>query len=205
MINSSRKLGTFYSLLLLCSLLLFTTSVYAKWNEILCEIKFTGATDVERNAGVWVDGTYMGYANELKGRKKILLIPGEHVLTFRQTGYKDLTQKIALGPGQKENLFVSMEADPQARYPQEAAEVKLSVWPKRAAVFVDDHFAGHVAEFSGIGKCMLLSPGKHRFMITLPGWQPFETEVNLLANQRFVLKTDLFPGDITKDAAPMKE
>jgi hypothetical protein len=83
-------------------------------------------------------------------------------------------------------------------------EARLSVWPKRAAVFVDAPFVGHVAEFNGIGKSMLLSPGKHRFKITLPGWQPFETDVNLLAKQRFVLKTDLFPGDITKAPLPMQ-
>jgi len=52
---------------------------------------------------------------------------------------------------------------------------------------------------------MLLSPGKHRFTITLPAWQPFQADVNLVANQRFVLKTDLIPGDITKDGPPVKE
>jgi len=200
-----RKLRVLSCLLLLGSLLLGTGPLFAKWNELLCEVKFTGATSADRDAGVWIDGMYVGYLKELKGRKKILLMPGEHELIFRQTGYKDLVQKIALGPGQKEDLLVSMQQDPQARYPSQVAQVKISVWPKRAAVFVDNHYVGHAAEFDGIGKAMLLSPGKHRFTITLPAWQTFETEVNLLANQRFVLKTDLMPGDITKAAPPLKE
>jgi len=201
----SRTLRILSCLLLLCCLLLDTGPVFAKGNELLCEVKFTGATSVDRDAGVWIDGMYMGYVKELKGSKKILLMPGEHEVIFRQTGYKDLVQKIALGPGRKEDLLVSMQRDPQARYSSQVAQVKISVWPKRAAVFVDNHYVGHASEFDGIGKGLLLSAGKHRFTITLPAWQTFEAEVNLLANQRFVLKTDLIPGDITKAAPPMKE
>ena len=201
----SRNFKTISFLLVFGSLLVLTGPLYAKRNDILCELRFYGWTEAERNAGVWIDGTYLGYMDELKGRKKILLIPGEHEVIFRATGYKDLVQKIALGPGQKQDLWVWMEPDPKAQYPSQVAEVKISVWPKRAAVFVDDRFVGHAAEFNGLGKGMLLSPGKHKFIITLPAWQTFETDVTLVANQRFVLKTDLIPGGITKDSAPMKE
>ena len=205
MMTLLRKHKTLYCGLLVCSFLLLSGVARAGRNEILSEIKLTGATDADKNAGVWVDGLYLGFVNELKGTKKVLLVPGEHSLTFRQTGYQDLTKKVVIGPGQKENYVVSMEPDPQAQYPTEPAKVKISVWPRRAAVFVDDRFVGHVAEFDGIGKSMLLSPGKHRFKITLPGWQSFETEANLWANQRFELKTALVPEDIREAGPPIKE
>ena len=38
---------------------------------------------------MWVDGNYVGYLKELKGDKKILLLPGEHEIAVRQSGYDD--------------------------------------------------------------------------------------------------------------------
>jgi hypothetical protein len=49
----------------------------------------------------------------------------------------------------------------------------------------------------------LLSPGKHRFKITLPGYQDFDTEVSLVANQRFEVKTDLFVAKDLQKGPPI--
>jgi PEGA domain-containing protein len=49
---------------------------------------------------------------------------------------------------------------------------------------------------------LLLAPGRHRVKVTLPGYQTFETEINLLANQKFELKTDLFKASIMQ-AGPL--
>ncbi|MCI0419444.1 MAG: hypothetical protein L0387_19130 [Acidobacteria bacterium] len=51
----------------------------------------------------------------------------------------------------------------------------------------------------------MLGPGKHRGKLALPGYQTFETEINLLASQRFELKTDLFKSSITQADPLMKE
>lgn len=171
-------------------------------NEIMGEIQFVGAGKAEKTSGVWIDGQYVGYLKELKGSKKVLLLPGEHEITVRQAGYKDFSQKVVLEPGQKHSVHVAMEKDPNATYPDATAQVKMAVSPNRAAVFVNDRFVGHVDEFDGPGQALLLAPGKHRVKITLPGYQTFETELNLLANQKFELKTDLFKGSILQ-AGPL--
>jgi PEGA domain len=168
-------------------------------NEVLGEIQFVGAGKIEKGSGVWIDGQYVGFLKELKGSKKVLLLPGEYEITVRQAGYRDFSKKVLLEPGQKHMVSVAMEKDETATYPETTAEIKLSVSPNRAAVFVDDRLVGHVDEFDGPGQALLLAPGKHRLKITLPGYQPFETEVNLLANQKFQLKTDLFKGSILQD------
>ena len=191
-------------ILWLCSILFLTTTLYAA-NDVLGEIQFVGASKVEKTSGVWVDGQYVGYLKELKGSKKVLLLPGEHEIVVRQAGFKDFTQKVLLEPGQRQVVNVTMAKDPQAQYPEVTAEVKMSVRPNRAAVFVDDRFVGFVDQFDGPGQWLLLAPGKHRFKIALPGYKTFETEVSLLANQKFELKTDVFKGSIM-DAGPlMKE
>jgi hypothetical protein len=69
--------------------------------------------------------------------------------------------------------------------------VKLDVNPPRAAVFVDGLFVGHVAEFEGLGRGMLVAPGPHKIRVALPGYQTFETEVNALPKQKVEVKTNL--------------
>jgi hypothetical protein len=179
-------------------------SVLFAGNEVMGEIQFVGTGKIEKSSGVWIDGQYVGFLKELKGSKKVLLLPGEHEVTVRQAGYHDFSQKVLLEPGQKHVVSVAMQKDETATYPETTAEVKLSVSPNRAAVFVDDRFVGHVDEFDGPSQALLLAPGKHRLKIILPGYQPFETELNLLANQKFQLKTDLFKGSILQAGPPAK-
>jgi hypothetical protein len=52
---------------------------------------------------------------------------------------------------------------------------------------------------------MLVSPGKHRIKIALPGYQAFDTEVSLLPHQKITIKTDLLPGSITQAGPSVKQ
>jgi hypothetical protein len=169
-------------------------------NQVLGELQLEGSTDAEKKAGVWVDGQYLGYVQELKGSKKILLLPGEHEVTIRQGGYLDFSQKVVLQPAEKQVLHVTLQKDPRVHLPTVTAEVKLAITPERAAVFVDSVYVGHVDEFNGVGQALLVAPGKHHFKVSLPGYQTFESEVTLTANQKFQLKTDLIKAPMT--AAP---
>ena len=174
-------------------------------NDIMGEIQFVGATKAEKTSGVWVDGQYVGYLKELKGSKKVVLLPGQHEIAVKQAGYQDFTEKVILEPGQKHVVQVAMQKNPAAQYPDATAQIKMSVSPNRAAVFVDDQFVGHVDEFDGPGQALLVAPGKHRVKITLPGYRTFETELNLLAEQKFELKTELFKGSILQAGPLMNE
>jgi hypothetical protein len=163
-------------------------------NEVLGEIELVGASKVENTSGVWIDGQYVGYLNELKGSKKLLLLPGEHEITVRQGGYLDFVQKVSVRAGEKQSIAVKMEKDTRVQLPKITAEIKLDVKPNRAAVFVDGVFVGHVAEFEGIGKALLVAPGKHAIKMSLPGYQNFETDIELVANQKSTVKTEMVKG-----------
>ncbi|MGB8834613.1 MAG: PEGA domain-containing protein, partial [Candidatus Sulfotelmatobacter sp.] len=89
---------------------------------------------------------------------------------------------------------VKMEKDARVQLPQVTSEIKLDVNPNRAAVFVDGVFVGHVAEFGGVGRALLVTPGKRRIRISLPGYQTFETDIDMVANQKSTVKTDLVKG-----------
>jgi len=65
-------------------------------NQVMGELEFEGKTKVERDSGVWIDGNYVGYLKELKDGKKIMLLPGEHEVIVRQSGYIDYVQKVVV-------------------------------------------------------------------------------------------------------------
>jgi hypothetical protein len=155
--------------LVLFSWPIFIPALHAD-NKVLGEVELIGASKVENTSGVWIDGQYIGYLNELKGSKKLLLLPGEHQITVRQGGYIDFSQKVAVRGGEKQTISVKMEKDTSVTLPRVTAEIKLDVKPNRAAVFVDGVFIGHVAEFTGIGKALLVEPGKRKIKISLPGY-----------------------------------
>jgi PEGA domain len=184
--------------LLLCLLIVLGSSslvpaLHAD-DKILGQIELEGATKVEKTSGVWVDGQYVGYLHELKGSKKLLLLPGQHEITVRQGGYLDFTQTVSVRAGQKQIIPVRLEKDLRIQLPRVTAEIKLDVRPTRAAVFVDGVFEGHVGEFTGLGRALLVEPGKRKIAISLAGYQTFETEIDLAQNQKSTIKTDLVKG-----------
>src|ERR1700686_1156263 len=190
MMSPQRGANRWLWILLAGFTLLLTPAIYAG-NQVMGEIQFEGKSKVEKTSGVWVDGGYVGYLKELKGSKKVLLLPGEHVITVRQNGYQDFTERVAVQPGQKHLVRVAMEKAPTGTMPAVKATVKIVVNPSRAAVFLDGLFVGHVGEFEGVGRGMLVAPGTHKIKVALPGYQTFETEINALPKQKVEVKTNL--------------
>lgn len=183
---------------------LYPTTLLAQ-TQVMGELAFDGKTRVEKNAGVWIDGTYVGYLKELKGKKKVLLLPGTHEITARFSGYEDFTKKITVEPGQKELVSVVLHLVPGATVPKVTSSLRLDIEPRRAAVFLDGRYVGHVDEFNGKSNPLLMSAGQHRIKIELPGYQTFETEVNLLPSQKSELKTELVKGSIEQAGSLIRE
>lgn len=163
---------------------------------ILGELEFKGASKVERSSGVWIDGQYLGYMDELKDAKRVLLLPGDHELTVKQAGYQDFTEKITVEPKVLLLVPVKMQRATDETYPKVTSQLKVDVKPDRAAVFVDGRFLGHAGELGGAFHSMLLSPGTHQIKVDLPGYQSFETAVTLVAGQKSEVKTSLRKGSI---------
>jgi len=186
-------------------LALLLSPVVGAQNQVLGEVAIQGQTKVDKTSGVWVDGQYVGYVDELVGDKKILLLPGPHEIAVRQAGYIEQAQEVTVEPGKKITIAINMQKDPKAQFPGGVtSEIKLKVKPDRAAVFVDDSYAGTSKEFGGLGRAMVIAPGKHRVRIALAGYQDFATEVNLRPKQKITIKTDLLPGSITQAGPAIK-
>jgi PEGA domain len=197
-----RKATALAAIFFFASVFSFDATGARAQNQVMGEVKFEGTTKVEKEAGVWIDGQYVGYLKELKGNKKIMLLPGEHDVAVRQSGYDDFTKKVVVEPGQTQIVSAVLLKSPRATAPEITATLKLSIEPKRAAVFLDDKYVGHASEFGGKFRSMLISPGKHRIKVELPGYRTYDTEINLLAGQKTEVKTELVPGSI-EQAGPL--
>lgn len=167
-------------------------------DRVQSELRFVGHNKAEKTAGVWVDGQYVGSVKELSGDKKIMLLPGKHDILVRQAWYQDYAEQVILEPGKVTLVNVSLARAAHPTTKEATGELKIAATPTRAAVFVDNQFAGHVDEFDGVGKAMLLTPGQHSVRVALPGYLPFETVVDLRPHQKLKLKTDLVKGSITE-------
>ena len=191
--------------LVICGLLMISGSktVNAQ-NKVSGELEFEGKTKLERDSGVWIDGNYVGYLKELKGSKKITLLPGEHEVIVRQSGYEDYVQKVIVEPGEKKLITVSLHLAPRATVPDVTATLKLKIKPQRAAVFLDGKFVGHAGDFGGAFKSMKIAPGKHRIRVELPGYRVYDTSIDLLPNQESEIKTELVPGSIQQNTPLIK-
>ena len=184
--------------LVLSTILIAGTCVLHAENRVLAEVRFITHNRAEKTAGVWVDGQYLGYAKELTGDKKLLLLPGKHEIAVRQPWYKDYVEQAVLEPGEVHAVNLSLVKDRRTPSKDATGELKISATPARAAVFVDEQFAGHVDEFDGAGRAMLLPPGQHHVRVALPGYLPFETTVNLRPHQKLKIETALVRGSITE-------
>jgi hypothetical protein len=167
-------------------------------DRVQSELRFSGRTKADKTAGVWVDGQYVGSVKELTGDKKIVLLPGKHDILVRQAWYQDYTEQVILEPGQVSLVKVALVRAAHPSTKEATGELKIAATPTRAAVFVDNQFAGHVDEFDGVGKAMLLTPGRHTVRVALPGYLPFDTVVDLRPHQKLKIKTDLVKGSITE-------
>ena len=173
-------------------------------NPLQGEVELNAASKIERNAGLWLDGQYVGFVKDLEGKGKLVLLPGEHQLVFKLIGYHERASTIHVEPGSRKQYRVAMLPKSDATYPDEShtAQLRIAVKPEKAAIFVNDSYVGHVDQFDGRGG-MRLSAGAYRLTIALPGYQAFNTELTVRAGQSYEIKTDLLQGSLDEPAAAL--
>jgi hypothetical protein len=70
-------------------------------------------------------------------------------------------------------------------------EVRLSVTPRSADVYVDGYFAGRVDDFDGVLQALKLESGAHHIQIVAPGYLPLDFDVRLNPGQKITYRGDL--------------
>jgi hypothetical protein len=175
-------------------------------NPVLGQLEFIPDSRIEGDAGVWIDGQYVGFVRTLRGADRLVLLPGEHSVRFQLLGYQELEGTVVIEPGAKKQYRLKMAEAPNMTYPEkeDTARLRFLVQPEDAAIFMNDVFVGHVDRFDG-RTGMRVAAGTYRFTIGLPGHEPFETSLTVRAGQTYEIKTYLQEGDLGGQADVLSE
>jgi PEGA domain len=186
-----------FRLLACAAVCLVAAEASAGKSDALGEVRLEPAGKAERDAGVWIDGRYVGYVRELDRRRGLTLVPGPHELVVKLAGFRDIEDTIVVAPGQRVDFSVAMSRAEGVSYPDLArtAVLKLSVAPERAAVFIDGAYVGNVDRFD-TRRGVRLAAGTYELRVALPGYATFETELKLRADQVYELSTELKPASL---------
>ena len=74
-----------------------------------------------------------------------------------------------------------------------SGDLRLSVTPRNADVYVDGYFAGRVDEFDGVFQSLKLEEGPHHVQITAPGYLPLDFDVRIEADRKITYRGALQP------------
>ncbi len=139
-----------------------------------------------KQAYVFVDGMA-----RRDGGGSFKLSPGEHTLALRQYGYKASTQKFTIAPKKVTRLTVALEPEPgDSSGPWARIRFK---GPRRSVVLLNgkalDHFVGHVGEFDGEKRELLVPPGAHEILVLRPGdnKETYSGSVTVHANEQVMI------------------
>ena len=85
-------------------------------------------------------------------------------------------------------------------YGRPVGEVKTSVTPKEAEVFVDGYYAGKASDFDGVFSRLHVRPGGHQIALYLAGFQTVFRDIYVRPDSTFKMNetmSHLNPGEIS--------
>jgi hypothetical protein len=166
-------------------------------------------------ARVFVDGYYAGIVDDFDGLfQRLRLPPGRHELTLKFTGFK--THRILMYAAVGRTLKIRYEMIPgtgqdepdelaptrpvpepgegpigvpgkRAERHPEGGEIRLSVRPEDASVYLDGAFRGSGRELHSVE----LAAGRHRIEVVRPGFRTYEREVEVEPDRELDVTVEL--------------
>ncbi len=167
---------------ILTALLLLSTACFAA--DTMGRLK----TEVDPGrAGVFIDGKYVGPAANFKVAQTYALAPGEHEVKLVDPRYQDIVKKVTIRPAKRPSCRKRWLPLPIAKPPY--GYLRTENTDHFAAVYVNDHYMGHVDEFSNGSQKLALPPGKYDVKIVpRDGQNPVTKSVTLEAEKTEIVK-----------------
>jgi len=160
-------------------------------------------------ARVFVDGDYAGTVDDFDGMfQRLRVAPGRHEIVLELEGYQTVRFRVLVAPDQTIKLRYKMVegsgesveelpgwnsaeagAVPTER-PREAVRLgtlRLSVLPQDASVYIDGQFFGTGQDLRSVP----LPVGPHRLEVVMPGFRPYERDVEIDPSGYLTLEVSL--------------
>jgi PEGA domain len=143
------------------------------------------------DAGVFVNGQYVGPASRFTVPEKYPAPAGEVELTFKDPRYEDYTVKVTVRAKKTTKLHYSMKPVEPAKPPfgrfrlgggEEESFVSIAAGDT-GAVYINDKFFGYVDELNNAGSGILLNPGTYDLHIVSPTFGEIRQKITIEANK----------------------
>ncbi len=138
-------------------------------------------------AGVFVDGKYLGPAQNFGVARKYAVTAGEHEVRLADPRYEDLVAKITVQPGKTIKMNQALKELPAPKPPY--GRIRTISADKYAAVFVNGKYMGHAGEFNNGVQGLMLNPGTYTVKIVpSAGGAGHEEQVKLDADKEVIVR-----------------
>jgi len=147
------------------------------------------------NAGVFINGQYVGPAHRFTLSEKYPAPAGEVEVSLRDPRYEDFTAKVKVEPNKTAKIHYTMKmleppkppfgrlrlggGEPESFISVAAGDV--------GAVYVNDHFYGYVDELNNAGGGLLLNPGTYNVRVASQKFGEIQKTVTIEANKVTVI------------------
>jgi hypothetical protein len=147
------------------------------------------------DAGVFVNGQYVGPAKRFTLSEKYPAPAGTVEVTFRDPRYEEVTMKVNVNPDKTTKVHFAMKLAQPAKPPfgrlrlgGGEPESFISVAQGDVgAVYVNDRFCGYVDELNNPGSGLLLNPGTYQLHVSSPRFGEIQKTVTIAAGKTTVI------------------
>lgn len=154
---------------------------------------------VPSDAGVYVDGKYVGHADQFNGPgQKLYVTPGEHEVRFSIAYYQDYSTKVSVQANQTTVIQQSLGRSDELLPKPPFGRIKIHVKPlAKTAVIVNGRVAGHADQANGPGQVMVVEAGHYKIELVHAGYKPHIAEFDIAGNETRSITATLEPDSST--------
>lgn len=147
------------------------------------------------DAGVYVDGKYVGHADQFNGPgQKLYITPGEHEVRFSIAYYQDFSTKVNVQANQTTVIQQSLSRSDEQLPKPPFGRIKIHVQPlAKTAVIVNGRMAGHADQANGPGQVMVVEAGHYKVELVHAGYKPHVSEFDIAGNETKSITATLEP------------
>ena len=159
------------------------------------------------DAGIWVNGKYVGPSHRFTLSEKYAVPAGEVEITFKEPRYEDYSTKATINPHKTTKIRYTMRKMEEPKGPfgrlrlgGGEAESFISVAAgDTGPIYLNDRFMGYVDELNNAGGGLLVSPGTYDLLVDSQKFGQIHQKVTVEANKVTVIPLEQRQKTATAD------
>ncbi len=147
------------------------------------------------DAGVWVNGKYIGPSHRFTLSEKYAAPAGDVEVTFREPRYEEYSTKVTVKPHKTTKVKYAMKKLPEPKGPfgrlrlggGEADSFISVAAGDTGPIYLNDRFVGYVDELNNAGGGLLVNPGTYDLSVDSQKFGQIHQKVTIEANKVTVI------------------